>query len=174
MARSSILHLTRHRGLPRRDLNLRYSTESSAQLPDTLSFLALLPADAQLTLTVRKSDLMRALDQHTVAEPENLDTKKAAAHFGYSMDRWRRWAEHGKISGAWQDARGGSWHLPFASCETHIRELQRRGRTALVRGNGSESSSRSLPRGPRAIRTQRLEKQANEADPVPEARAACA
>lgn len=143
-------------------------------LPDVVSLLALLPSDAQLTITVCKADLLRVLDEARGAGPENIDTKRAAARLGYSADRWRRWAEQGKIAGAWQDARGGSWHLPFASCEAHIRELQKRGRATLVRGARTESSSRSLPRGPRSSRIQRIEREAARAIPIEAPRAACA
>ena len=143
-------------------------------LPDFVRLLALLPSDAQLTITVSKADLLRALDESAGADPEHIDTKRAAARLGYNADRWRRWAEQGKIPGAWQDARGGTWHLPFASCEAHIRSLQRRGHTALIGGARSESSSRSFLRGPRSFRTQRLATQATEAEPAEEARGACA
>jgi hypothetical protein len=122
---------------------------------DVLALLAALPDGAQLTITVSKADLVRAIERSGDAAPENLDTRQAADRFGYSAERWRRWAEAGQLAGAWQDARGGSWHLPSASCGAHIRELQRRGRAAVVRGARPESSTRSVPRGPRRPRTPR-------------------
>ena len=143
-------------------------------LPAVASLLALLPDDAQLTITVGKADLLRALDEGSGANPEHIDTKRAAARLGYSADRWRRWAEQGRITGAWQDARGGSWRLPFASCEAHIRELQKRGQAALIRGTRSASSSRSLPRGSRSARNQRIAREARRAIPIEAPLAACA
>lgn len=117
--------------------------------------LAMLPDDAQLTITVRKADLLKALEHRTDLGPENLSTAQAALRYGYSAERWRRWADAGQLEGAWQDARGGSWHLPLAVCERHIRTLQALGRTAVVRGASAVPSSRSVPRGPRRSRSDR-------------------
>jgi hypothetical protein len=138
-----------------------------SSMPDMLLLLSALPEGAQLTISVSKADLLRALEQVTEAGPANLDTRQAAERFGYTAERWRRWAEAGTLAGAWQDARGGSWRLPLASCETHIRDLQRRGRTAVVRGADAETSSRSVPRGPRRSRSARP----NAAIPIETARA---
>lgn len=120
-----------------------------------VALIAALPDGVQLTLSVSKADLVHALERRDAdPAPANLDTRQAAARYGYTAERWRRWAEAGKIAGAWQDAPGGSWHLPLAACEAHIRALQHRGRTPAGRSAPVVPSPRSVPRGPRRSRPQ--------------------
>ena len=60
-----------------------------------------------------------------------LTTTEAAVELGYSPDSWQKWAARGRIEKAWQDADGGPWRLPYASCQAHRDGLQRR---ALKKG----------------------------------------
>lgn len=98
---------------------------------DLLSALAYLPDDAVLTLSVRKADLLAALEARA-GGPRVFSTSQAAEFLGYTVQRWRRWAAAGVIEGAWQDE-GGRWRLPRASCEAHLEKLQREGSSAETR-----------------------------------------
>ncbi|HEX7089639.1 MAG TPA: helix-turn-helix domain-containing protein [Longimicrobiales bacterium] len=94
---------------------------------ELLSALAYLPDDAVLTVSVRKKDLLAALEARA-GGPRVFSTAQAAEFLGYTVQRWRRWAQAGVIAGAWQDE-GGRWRLPRAACEAHLERLQREGRS---------------------------------------------
>lgn len=123
------------------------------RVSDVLSALRYLDADTEVTISVRVGDLQQALEAKAGAlggGPETLDAKQASARFGYAPERWRRWCEKGRIVGAWQDATGGPWRLPRASCEELIRQLQGRAPTKLATPTVPQSRSpRRQPRGPR-------------------------
>ena len=115
-------------------------------LQDALAALAALPDDTKITFSIEKGDLARALGRTNVAA-DVIDTDVAALQLGYTADRWRRWCKAGKIAGAWQDAVGGSWHMPRESCTRHLASLQQRGtKPPAVHPIPSE---RRQPRGPR-------------------------
>ena len=123
---------------------------------DALAILAELPEDAEITVTVRLGDWLRAREARA-GGPEVLTTKEAAARYGYTPERWRRWAEAGRIDGVWQDGRWGPWRLPRLACEAHLRAHKRRSRTTRSPGTVALPSDtcpprRSLPRGPRPSR----------------------
>jgi hypothetical protein len=109
--------------------------------------LASLPGDMQLTVLVRVDDFRRALQQQA-GGPEVLDTKQAAQLLGYRPERWRRWAEAGRIEGAWQDGARGPWRLPRTACEAHLRGLSRRGAVRVSRGDLTLPRSVPRARGP--------------------------
>ena len=92
---------------------------------ELLRALAYLPDDAVLTVSVRKADLLAALEARA-GGPRVFSTSQAAEFLGYTVQRWRRWAAAGVIEGAWQDE-GGRWRLPRAACEAHLERLQREG-----------------------------------------------
>ena len=92
---------------------------------DAAAVLAHLPEDAKVTVTVTLADWLRAREA-TRGGPAVLTTKQAADTFGYSPERWRRWAESGRVAGAWQDGRGGPWRLQRTACEAHLRSLTKR------------------------------------------------
>jgi hypothetical protein len=115
---------------------------------DLAAALAALPDGANVTITVAKADLMRALTPR--AGDEAIDTTAAAARFGYTPDRWRRWCADGLIEGAWQDADGGPWHLPAAACERFLAQRKRAGASRKRRAR------HGTPRGPRAKRSDVL------------------
>jgi hypothetical protein len=96
-------------------------------LSETLAAISALPDDAKITLSIEKRDLMRALERRGGGGPDIIDTERATSDFGYTADRWRRWCAAGNIPGAWQDAPGGSWRMPRASCEAFIAELRAHG-----------------------------------------------
>lgn len=116
---------------------------------EIVAAIALLPDDAQVTLTVRKADLVAAL-QRRAGGPAVMTTTQASQIHGYTDERWRRWAVAGVIVGAYQDAKGGPWHLPRTSVESHIAALAQRGAT---RRRGASRVmpivTRSKPRGAR-------------------------
>jgi hypothetical protein len=96
------------------------------RLDETLGALAHLPDDAQITITVRKADLAKALETRA-GGPLIMTTTQAAHILGYTPERWRRWAQSGAIPGAYQNSEEGAWHLPRGACEQHIANLGRRG-----------------------------------------------
>lgn len=115
-----------------------------------LAAIAHLPDDAQVTVSVRKGDLMKAVEDRA-GGPEVMTTGQAAKIFGYNAERWRRWAEAGAIEGAYQDADQGPWRLPRESCARHARSLQRRAtrRAARVTDSSVTPITPRLARGPR-------------------------
>ena len=47
----------------------------------------------------------------------DMGTREAAARWGVSQAQVQKWCREGKISGATQDKKGSSWHIPQdASC----------------------------------------------------------
>lgn len=103
---------------------------------EILGAIAHLPDDAQVTISVRKADLARALEEHG-GGPETLSTAQAAKHLGWTSRNWRDWADQGKIAGAWRDD-VGRWRLPRRSCEEHVARLR----------------NRSVPREERSVRRE--------------------
>jgi hypothetical protein len=137
-----------------------------------LEALALMPPDTVIQVSLRAGDLVHVLEErHTAAAPQSLTTQQAASLFGYAADRWKRWARGGRIAGAWQDARGGSWHLPRASCEAHIRQLQGRGGTSALTPSAHRSPAHRRPRGPRNHRASSPAARAGDVIAIEEARA---
>jgi len=131
-------------------------------LRETIAALAALPDDAQVTLTLRKRDLLHALQARDVG-PDVLTTKQAAKRYGYEADTWRRWAEGGSIDGAYQHAAGAPWRLPRAACEAQLARVRARGQPPAGRPAGGAAdvppvdaghgrvppANRSRARGPR-------------------------
>jgi hypothetical protein len=72
---------------------------------ETINALLYLPDDAQVTVTVRKADLVRALERRS-GGPQVMTTTEAHRVLGYTRRQWQRWAEAGEIEGAWQRIRG--------------------------------------------------------------------
>jgi len=117
-------------------------------LDDTIGALAHLPDDAQVTISIRKADLVKALEQRA-GGPAVLTTTQAAKGLGYTAERWRRWAVDGVVDGAYQDAAEGPWHLPRVSCEAHIARLAETGAKRARRSSTVVPIAlRSVPRGP--------------------------
>lgn len=73
--------------------------------------------------------------------PEVLSTVQAARLLGYTPKRWRRWAEQGRVDGAWQDG-DGRWRLPREACRAHLGRLSRQ-------PGGVNGVKAFRPRGPR-------------------------
>lgn len=109
--------------------------------PETAAILAQLPDDAEITVTVRLGDWLRAKEAST-GGPEYAPPSEVSARVGFSARYWAEQAKRGKIIGAVQEA-GGRWRLPVAACRDHIRGLRRR--PAPARG---PTLVRSIPRGP--------------------------
>lgn len=109
---------------------------------DLIAALAILPDDAMVTITLRKADLLRALDITSDA-PEILSTAQAARMLGYTTRRWREWAVAGQIEGAWQDD-DGRWRLPRRACERWIARRATHGRTAHRRRAARSASTGQL------------------------------
>ena len=105
-----------------------------------------LPDDAEITISLRKADLVTALENKG-GGPRVMTTAQAARVHGYTPERWRRWAQDGRIEGAYQDAEDGPWHLPRAAVEAHIATLARRGATRR-RQTSTVVPIGSVPRGP--------------------------
>jgi hypothetical protein len=96
-------------------------------IADVLAALRFLDPDAQVTFSVKASDLRSALEAK-VGGPDVLTAEQAAMHVGRTAEFWRRAAAAGRIDGAWKDERGGPWRLPRESCAAYLRALQRNGR----------------------------------------------
>lgn len=118
-------------------------------MTDLVQVLAHLADDAQVTISIRKADLVKALEARAVGS-SFFTTIQASRLIGYTRERWRRWAAAGVLEGAYQERSDGIWHLPRASCEAHIALLQRRG---IQPGRGV-SLLRSVPRGPWKAKAQ--------------------
>lgn len=105
-----------------------------AGLPN--SSLCTLIIDGQQPIVCRLGDLRKRLG----AEHDQVISTGDAARIwpAFSQETWRKRASEGQIPGAWQDAPGGPWRLPYGSCRQYIAEKQRRG---LRRG-------KTGPRGP--------------------------
>jgi hypothetical protein len=114
------------------------------QLAETLAALQHLGDDTQVTLSVRAGDLRRALEQRG-GGPALMTTQQAAKTFGYTAEQWRRWAQAGKIDGAYQGADNGPWHLPREACAAHLLTIRRRAKAPAPTPLRLEGS----PRGPR-------------------------
>lgn len=90
-----------------------------------LAALGFLDADAQITITVRVTDLRAALEAKA-GGPQVVTAEQAALYVGRTPEYWRRAAKRGDVVGAWQDSRQGPWRLPREACEAHLRAKQRR------------------------------------------------
>lgn len=117
-------------------------------LEDILDALGELTNDARVTISVRKADLVKALEQRETG-PLIMTTTQAADAFGYNSERWRRWAQAGEIRGAFQGREKGTWRLPRAACEQHIADLERRGAKPQSSSVVPLHSQLRRPRGPR-------------------------
>lgn len=109
-------------------------------------FLAWASDGEQVTITVRRDALLRALEMAD-GGPEIMSTVQAAQRYGWTAKRWRDWACAGRVVGAWRDEQG-TWRLPKASCVELTKELQERG----ARPQRSTSVSDLVPRSPAANR----------------------
>jgi hypothetical protein len=103
-----------------------------------LAALGHLPDDAQLTITVRKADLVEAIES-SVGGPANMTTYQAAKFIGLTSSHWRRACEKGRIEGAEQDE-DGRWRFPKESAIRYFRH-----RTSRIRKGGIRGPRRSAP-----------------------------
>lgn len=110
-----------------------------------LQLLGLLPPEAPIVVTLRAGDLVGVLQQRLQTGARIITTEQAAEAFGYTEDRWRRWAGSGKIEGAYQHSEGAPWRLPRAACEQLLSRLkgERIARKAKHRARGPRR--RSVP-----------------------------
>lgn len=118
-------------------------------LDEIVRAMGVLPDEAEITVSLRVRDLRDALTARANG-PEIMSAEQAAQHFGYTPERWRRWAKAGRIEGAYQESRGGPWHLPRSGVESHIRRVQRSASTrpAVVMPLPLTEHRRGVPRGP--------------------------
>lgn len=91
-------------------------------LPNEIAFLK---DDDVITVNYRVGDLRRAIEMGS-GGPEIMSTAQAAEVFGWTSKRWRNWAEHRQVEGAWQEE-DGRWRLPRESCRQWVDELRTRG-----------------------------------------------
>jgi hypothetical protein len=116
---------------------------------DTAAVLAQLPDDAEITVTVKVGDWLRAREAQR-GGPEIVTSAQAAKVLGYDPAYWSRLAKAGKLPGAYREREEGHWRLPRAECEAHIRRLQRRAGVTTDTDPASRLTlTRSVPRGPR-------------------------
>lgn len=83
-----------------------------------------------ITYTIDAAAFKRAMEMAT-GGPEIMSTAQAAMVFGFSTKRWRRWAEAGRVAGAWEDGedgKRGTWRLPRESCQRVVEEEAAKGR----------------------------------------------
>lgn len=93
-----------------------------------MTALKYLRGSDSITVTIDAAAFERAMEMAT-GGPEIMSTAQAAAVFGFSAKRWRRWAEADRIDGAWQeDGKRGPWRLPRDGCRQLIEEEAARGR----------------------------------------------
>lgn len=110
--------------------------------PSLRQVLAELPADTR----VRAGWVLDRLDDAPAFRPPDvLSTTQAARWLGKSPKWWRSAADTGRLEGAWQDAEGGPWNLPVASCRAYLAVLQQ---------HGIQHTRRGGLRGPRQPRTE--------------------
>lgn len=112
------------------------------------AILARLPADAELTVTVRVGDLRKAMDIATPG-PERVSTTWCARELGYSSRKWRTWCEEGRIAGADKDE-GGTWRLPNRAAREHLASV-----LSGSSGEGPAAAARRSRRTPPAERKRR-------------------
>ena len=95
-------------------------TKANAQkaLVIDATLLAELPADAELTVTVRAGDLRRAMEMQP-GGPAWVTTSWCAQELGFSARQWRQWCEEGEIEGAVKDS-SGRWRLPNRGAREHF------------------------------------------------------
>jgi hypothetical protein len=116
---------------------------------DFTTALQYLRANDSITVTIEVAAFERAMEMAT-GGPEVMSTAQAAAVFGFSAKRWRRWAEADRIDGAWLDhekgKKRGVWRLPREGCRRVIEEEQRKGRTR-AKGNQERVATRNVNAG---------------------------
>jgi hypothetical protein len=84
-----------------------------------LAALGHLPDDAQITITVRKADLVDALES-AASGPAVMTTLQAEKHIGLTSPEWRRACEKGLVDGAEQDE-SGRWRFPKESAIRYVK-----------------------------------------------------
>ena len=117
------------------------------RIADILRSLGYLPDDAELTITVDVASLKAALTAQSRG-PEILTAEQAAQHFGFTPERWRRWAKRGHVDGAYQESTGGPWRLPKPGVEAMIRKQQRKAPARPTVVMQLPTTHRGVPRGP--------------------------
>jgi hypothetical protein len=112
------------------------------------TLLAHLPADLEITVTIRVGDLVEALSRGALV-PEYATTVQLSHAWGFPARKWREWAAAGKIEGATCDE-GGAWRLPRDAAREQFER-------ALGRNIPRPASVSHLPKahGPRQKRTSR-------------------
>jgi hypothetical protein len=97
-----------------------------------------LPEDAQVTLTVRKADLVRALEDRDDRPDRVVTTAWCAETLGMSREWWADQCRVGAIREAFQEGERSPWHLPIGAARRHLLQHQQ-----------GRSHSKRRRRGPR-------------------------
>ena len=105
--------------------------------------LALLPADALLTVQIRAEDLLDALRKRS-GGPDELSTSQAAEYIGRTPKWWRQKCDAGNVAGAYRDE-VGKWRLPNVAARAYLASLS----TGRPKSTAKKTRTRSIRRGPR-------------------------
>jgi len=105
-----------------------------------MTALKYLRGSDSITITIDAAAFERAMEMAT-GGPEIMSTAQAAAVYGFSVKRWRRWAEDGRVDGAWEDGedgKRGTWRLPRESCRRVVEEEAAKGRARARNTRGKQ------------------------------------
>lgn len=92
-----------------------------AELPDSTPVSVMVG-----TGTFTAGELRRAI--LATQTKRTLTTGEASELFGYSASMWAKLAAAGEVEGAYQDAKGGPWRLPYVGCDEYARLRSEQGR----------------------------------------------
>jgi hypothetical protein len=118
---------------------------SEADLAETMEHL---PADATIAIQVSAEAYRQAREMAT-GGPLIMTTSVAARVYGWDTRRWRRWAETGRINGAWPErTKNGriTWRLPREACRELVEAIAHEGRRAAARKTVGRSANASPAR----------------------------
>lgn len=105
---------------------------------DLLTSIRHLPPGAQVTVTVSKEDLVRALEDQTENPDRVVSTVWCADQLGMSREWWADECRSGRIRGAFQEGEGSPWRLRAGDARSHLSQHL-----------ASHDRRRSRRRGPR-------------------------
>lgn len=100
-------------------------------IAETLQALRALPADAEVTLSVKVSDLRAALEAQDDNPARRIGTSEASDLFGRSREWWADQAP--KIDDAVQEGPGAPWYFAIGAARDYLIQYENDRRTTRTR-----------------------------------------
>lgn len=157
-ARSRTSRTVTHRASENPAGEARNAVTRSSIVDSIATWLANLPDEVEVAVMVGSGqtsigDLRKAFT--ATQHKRILTTGEASNSFGYSTSQWAKWAPG--IKGAYQDATGGPWRLPYDTCVAQVaqREIDGKRKGRNRRGRPWKKAERASPPRERAASVSR-------------------